>query len=331
MFGSGRAKRRAEVFGELAALVHAGVSVGESVTAVAEELGDTRLGRALAEVGREASRGRSLADGLRRHEGVFSPLTTAMVEIGERSGRIEAALRSVQEYHEKDFELRHLLTRELFYPIILFAAILVIPVVADFIRVWITDTLLAAVVVTLGHLFVYVMLLGVPLTIIAFTVRTMSQSGEGRLRLHRILLSIPIIGGVVRKLSLARFCRALASLYSSGVLLGTSVRLAGEAAGNEAVRRELTRDASKIDSGGTLSDALGQSSLMPDTVLRMLRTGEKTGGIDEMAHNVADHLEQEAETAIKQVAVSLAPAAVIIAGIIVALMVIGFYSNLYSF
>ncbi len=330
MFGAGQAKLRAEVYGELASMVAAGVTVGESVSAVADEMRPSNLSRALERVGRELSAGHSLSETMRAHEHVFSPLTIAMIEVGERTGRLEGALRSVADYYERDFELRHLLTRELAYPIVLFVLILFIPLVADVIRVWMTDSLLAALLVGVQGILTIAILIGVPVGIAALTIRALSGSRQGRRTLDTIKLNIPLIGGVMRKLALARFCRALASLYSSGVLMGTSVRLAGQVAGNEVLREEFTRHVRSIEGGASLSATLGESALMPRTVLRMLKTGERTGEIDSMAQNVADHLQQEAQTSIKQLAVMLTPISVIIAGVIVALMVIGFFADFYS-
>ncbi len=331
MFGAGRAKLRAAVFGELAAMVHAGVSIGEALTVAAEELHNARMARALEDVGREVMQGRPLAASLRRHEDLFGPLTIAMIEVGETSGRLAEVLREARDYHERDFELRHLLTRELAYPMVLFAAILLIPLVADFIRTWITATLPAALVVTLRYLLWYTLMLVMPAVIIGYTWRSLAQSRQSRRFAHGLLLKIPVVGTVLRKLAVARFCRALASLYSSGVLLGTAVQLAGRAAGNAVVQEDLTQGVRMIDRGAGLSDALAESSMLPASARHMLSTGERTGDIDAMAHRVADHLEMEAETAIRQLAVSLTPAAVIIGGIIVALMVLRFYSGLYSF
>ncbi len=327
MFGAGRARLQAEIFAELAAMVRAGVNIGEALEAVAEDLHDRPTAEALAQAGHETSRGRRLSESLARHRHIFSPLTIAMVEVGENSGRLEQALRNAQQYHERDFELRHLLTRELAYPIVLFAAILLIPLLGQVLLVWITDTLQAAMLLAVRQLLLYAILLGVPAGVLALIWRSMSGSEQGRVKLHGMLLNIPIVGGVLRKLAVARFCRALAALYSSGVLLGTSVRLAGDAAGNAKIRHELTRNAAQIDAGGSLSEALEGSPLIPRTVLTMLKTGERTGDIDTMAHNVADHLEREAETSTKQLAVSLTPVAVLIAGVIVAVMLLSFYTG----
>lgn len=331
MFGAAQARERAEVFGELTAMVRAGVSIGESLTAVAEDMQPSRMQRALMQVGHEVSGGQSLSATLERHPRVFSPLTIAMVQVGERGGRLEESLHTIAEYFERDFRLRGLLKRELTYPIILALGILFIPLIGLMIVTWVTDSLPAALVVGASTLLIYLVVLGIPATAIYLVVRALRQSRQGREKLDRVKLSVPVIGSVLRKLALARFCRALASLYSSGVLMGTSLRLAGEASGNEVVERELGGGARKVEAGGSLSDALGDSSLMPRTVIRMLKTGERTGDVDSMAHNIADHLEQEAETSIKQMAVSITPVAVVIAGIIVVMMLLSFYSNLYSF
>lgn len=331
MFGAGGAKLRAAVFGELAAMVRGGVNIGEALAVAAEELHNARMARALEDVGHAVMQGRPLAAGLRQHEDLFSPLTIAMIEVGETSGRLAEALREVHDYHERDFELRHLLTRELAYPMVLFGAILFIPVIADFIRVWITATLAAAVGVTLKYLLWYTLILVMPVVIIGYTWRSLAQSQQSRRFADGLLLKIPVVGTMLRKLAVVRFCRALASLYSSGVLLGTAVQLAGQAAGNAVVQKDLTQGVGMIERGASLSDALAESSMLPPTARHMFRTGERTGDIDAMAHRVADYLEMEAETAIRQLAVSLTPAAVIIGGVIVALIVFKFYLGLYSF
>ena len=331
MFGTAQARERAEVFGGLASMVHAGVSIGESLTAIAGDMRPSRMQAALLRAGHDVSGGRTFSTCLEERPDVFSPLTVAMLQVGERGGRLEHALRTIADYHERDFKLRSLLQRELTYPLILFAAILFIPLIGRLIVVWVTETLLAALLAGAATLLLYALIFGVPGVLVYLLIRNAKKSTAGRLRLDRIKLRLPVVGKVLTKLALARFCRALASLYSAGVLMGTSLRLAGQASGNEVVARELGGGAGAVESGASLAEALGKSSLMPRAVLQMLRTGEHTGEVDAMADNVADHLEVEAETALKQMAVTVTPIAVVIAGIIVALMLLNFYGGLYSF
>ncbi len=331
MFGAADAKVRAELYSELATMTKAGLTIGEALSAAGEDMRPSRLTRTVREMGDHVSAGESVSDAMEKRPRVFSSLEVANVRVGEETGRFESALRNLADYYEREFDLRHLLTRELAYPIVLFVAILFIPVIADLIRVWITESFLAALAVVAGRLVFYLLFIGLPVGLAAVAYFALSSSTEGKAWLDSAKMKLPMVGGVFRKIALARYCRALASLYSSGVLLGTSMRLAGEAAANEAVRRDLVEHAPEVDGGMSLSDAFAQSDLMPSSVQRMMKTGERTGDIDSMADNVANHLEQEARTSIKQLAVSITPVAVVIAGIIVALIVLNFYTNLYSF
>lgn len=330
MLGAAAARARSEVFNELATLVKAGVTIGAALTDLGDDLARRPLGPTLARMGAEVSNGTPLAEAMRRRGDVFSPLTIAMIEVGEQGGRLEAALRAVADYHERDFELRHLLTRELAYPLVLLAAVIFIPAIAQVVMIWLTSSLWAGLVAGAMRLLFTFIVIGVPAGIIALTVHTLSRSERGRAQLDAVKLGLPIIGGVVRRIVMARFCRALASLYSAGVLMGSSLRLAAAAAGNAAIESELQAVAMKVDAGERLSNALEEATGIPRTVIRMIRTGEDSGEVDRMAEHVAEHYEMEAQSAIRQMAVTITPIAVLIAAVIIGVMFIGGFMNIYS-
>ncbi len=330
MFGAGAARARGQAFSELTALVKAGISIGHALSDLGEDMGNNAMGRTLVRMGREVTSGTSLASAMRHQDGAFEPLIIAMVEVGEQGGRIEEALRGAANYYKRDWELRHLLTRELAYPIVLLLAIIFIPAIAQFIIVWLKSTLTAAIGAALVRGLLTLVSVGVPAAIVYLTIRTVSRTETGRQRIDAIKLRIPVVGGVVRRVVMARFCRALASLHSAGVLMGTSLRLAAAAAGNALIRSEMERAARKVEQGERLSVALGEAPQVPRTVIRMLSTGEDSGEVDRMAENVAEHYEMEAETAIKQMAVSITPAAILIAAVIIGVMFIGGFMDLYS-
>ncbi|MCD6361161.1 MAG: type II secretion system F family protein [Armatimonadetes bacterium] len=330
MFGAAAARLRSEIFRELATLVKAGITVGAALTDLGEDLRGGPMGHALVRMGAEVSDGMPLAAAMRQRGDTFSPVVIAMIQVGEEGGRLDEALQSAADYYQRDFELRHLLTRELAYPFILLLAIIFIPAAAQFVMVWLTSSLAAAVAAGALRLVFTLIVIGVPAGIIAATVHTLSRSEEGRARLDGIKLRVPVIGGVVRRIVMARFCRALASLYSSGVMMGTALRLAAEAAGNAELERELKRVAGRVDRGERLSVALEDAGGVPRTVIRMIRTGEDSGEVDRMAENIAGHFEMEAETAIKQMAVTITPVAVLIAAVIVGVIFIGGFMNIYA-
>jgi type II secretory pathway component PulF len=330
MFGAAAARARSEVFNELASLIKAGISIGHALGALGEDMSGRQLGRTLVRMGRQVSGGDPLATAMRDQGDAFIPLTIAMIQVGEEGGRLEEALRSVAEYHERDFELRHLLTRELAYPMVLVAALILIPAIAQFVIVWLTADVGSAIAAALVRALVTLLIIGVPVGIVALILRTLSRTSVGRQRLDAIKLHIPVAGGVIRRVVMARLLRALASLYSAGVLMGTSLRLAAQACGNAVVEAELERSADKLDAGARLSEALADSPHVPKTVLRMIQTGEDTGEVDRMASNVADHYEMEAQTAIKQAAVTITPIMVVLIAVIVGVMYIGGFMRVYG-
>lgn len=331
MFGAQEARTRAQLYRSLSSLANAGLSLGEALTVAGRDMGQSRLAEAVRQMGHEVSGGREFADAMRRRPTLFSALETSTVEVGGRTGRYESVLGNLADFYEREHLLRLLLLRELTYPIVLFCAILFIPLAGDFIRIWITQALPGALAATAQRLLLYGVVIGVPALFAALVIRGMRGSAKGRAQLDAMKLQLPLLGGVFLKFALARFCRALAALYSSGVLMGTSMRLAGEAAGNEVVRRDLTAYASEVDDGASLAEAFAKSQLMPASVLQVLQTGELTGDLDAMAQSAAAHLELEAETSVKQLAVSITPLAILVAAVVVGLMLASFYTGLYSF
>lgn len=330
MFGAAAARARSEIFNELASLTKAGISIGHALGDLGEDMSSKQLGSTLVRMGRQVSNGDPLATAMRDQGDAFIPLTIAMIEVGEEGGRLEEALRSVAEYHERDFELRHLLTRELAYPMVLLAALILIPAIAQFVIVWLTADVGSAIVSALVRGLITLLIIGVPVGLVTLVIRNLSRTKLGRQRLDAIKLRIPVAGGVIRRVVMARLLRALASLYSAGVLMGTSLRLAAQACGNAVVEAELERSADKLDAGARLSEALAESPHVPKTVLRMIRTGEDTGEVDRMASNVADHYEMETQTAIKQAAVTITPIMIVLIAVIVGVMYIGGFMRVYG-
>ena len=330
MFGAAAARMRSEVFNELASLTKAGISIGHALSDLGEDMAGKPLGRTLVRMGHQVSNGDPLSSAMRDQGDAFSPLTIAMIQVGEEGGRLEEALRSVAAYHERDFGLRHLLTRELAYPMVLIAAVILIPALAQFVIVWFTASIAAAIVAALVRGLLTLLIIGVPTVLVTLLIRNLRRTKTGRRRLDAIKLRIPVAGGVIRRVVMSRLLRALAALYSSGVLLGTSLRLAAQACGNEVIGDDLERSADKLDAGARLSDVLAESPHVPKTVLRMMRTGEDTGEVDVMAGNVADHYEMETQTAIKQAAVTITPIMIVLIAIIIGVMYIGGFMRVYG-
>ncbi len=322
-------EQRATFFRELATMVQAGMTIAEGLEAMQDRIQMMRLRMAAIEGAKQTRAGKPFSEIMARYLDVFTPVEVAILRAGEESGRLDRMLDQLATYLENEYGLRQMMSRETFYPKLLFAFIIVFPVIMR--------TLLAyfgpggSFLKALAALILGLLKLGVIAAValgLYYLIRYLILSNP---QLHRALdslkLNLPVFGTTVRRLALARFSRGLAVLYGAGVSLSASVDLAADLTGNEALRQPMKESVPKLLSGQGLTAVLSQIPNMDNMALRMLKTGEQTGNIDDMMQRVAEHFEEAATSSMRRTAVVIPIIAVLIAGIIVAVMLIGFYGG----
>jgi type IV pilus assembly protein PilC len=319
----------AQFYREFATMIGSGMTVIQALHTLDDTISHPTVRWAVRGLRQAVERGQRLSENMRNFPEVFSPLAVAVVAAGEQSGRLDEMLGVMADYAERDLELRRLLNRETFYPkILLFAILTIVPgglTVATTIARGIGAGLrwLAPI---LG-VYVLALLLGV---VIYYMIRAYGQSQQGRLGIDRLKLAVPVFGSLANRIAMSRFCRALAALYSAGVPMPQSMRLAGEASANTAVSHAVSAMVFRVEQGGKLSEALAQTGLVPQLVLSMIRTGEQTGDIDQVLHKVADYYDDETKTKIHQLSQTIVPICVVIGGIIVFIIAALFFLNFYG-
>jgi type II secretory pathway component PulF len=264
---------------------------------------------------------------MRRFPDVFSPLAVAVVTAGEEAGKLEEMLQVLAAYAEHNLELHRMLRRETFYPKILLLAIFTIVPIGLLIASAINPGLLGwTALIPIGILLA----IGGAVGLGYLLVRSYQGSRQGRLAIDRIRLSLPVFGGLTRRIAMSRFCRALASLYSAGVGMAKAVDHAAEASANLALEETIRGTIPHVQGGGQLSDALAHHRLVPDLVVSMLRTGEQTGNIDQVLDKVADYYDDESRTKIHQLGQTIVPICVIIGAVVVLFIAVSFYLSFFT-
>ncbi len=322
--------QRAEFCRALATMVGAGMTLVSSLQALQERPLKVRLRQFTADAVRTTAEGKTLSSVTRRYPDLFSPLVVAMVEAGERGGRLDEMLSQVADYMEREQELRRTISRETFYPKILLAALILIPLGAQVLIAWFTVSLLAALLLFIKTIGLGLLIAAVPLIVIIFVYRQLRATEQGAEKIDEFKVSVPVLGTVIRKLALSKFARALSAGYRSGVPFSQTVTLAGNSTGNRAITAAILKAVPEVEKGLPLSQSLANSGLIDPMVLRMLQTGEDTGNVDEMMDKVADHFEAEAETSIRKATILIVPITVIIFGGIVLYMTASFYLGHYG-
>lgn len=325
MSGRIRAKELSIFFRELYTMINAGVSLYRALELQSQTTVSPRLKRILREISTRIQGGEKFSAQLEKHPVVFSKLIVGLIRAGEATGGLDTMCQRAADYLEKEFHLQETVKRETFYPKILALAIIFIPTVPTlFLQgpgVWFNEILkyvaMAAPIVIGGG-------------VLWCGYKQYLQTLKGKFNIDGAKLRVPLFGKVIQRLSLAKFCRALAALYSAGVGYIQALPMAADACGNEAIADALRSATHHVEAGGKLSEVLSRSRNFHPMVIQMIVTGEETGSLDASLSKVADFLEREAETAIHQMTVALGPILILIGAGLVLAKVVGFYTNLYG-
>jgi type IV pilus assembly protein PilC len=164
----------------------------------------------------------------------------------------------------------------------------------------------------------------------AYLVRRYYLTPSGRMRIDNMMLHMPLIGKIVRKVAVARFCRTLATLLSSGVPILDGLDITAKTSGNAVIEAAIKQVRSKIERGETIAQPLRATGVFPAMVAQMIGAGESTGALDTMLAKIADFYEDEVDVAVAGLLTILEPALICVLGVIVGGIVISMYLPLFE-
>ncbi len=285
--------------------------------------------------------GASLADAMRKHPRTFDDLFTNMVAAGEAGGILDTILKRLAVYIEKAVKLKGQVKSAMIYPIAVLsiAAIVVtvimwkvIPVFAELFHGLDAELPMPTrVVIAISNLIVGWLWLFVLILIgVFFALRAYYSTYRGRRVMDGILLRMPVLGIIMRKIAVARFCRTLSTLLSSGVPILDGLDITARTAGNAIVEDALKDVRKGIERGETVSAPLAATKVFPSMVTQMINVGETTGALDAMLAKIADFYEDEVDTAVAGLMTLLEPIMISILGVVVGGIVISMYLPLFS-
>ncbi len=285
--------------------------------------------------------GSSLADAMRKHPKAFDDLYVNMIAAGEAGGILDVILQRLSTYIEKIVKLRNQVKSALIYPVtvIVIASGVVYVILWKVIPVFtqlfaglggemplLTRGVIAASRWT-GRLGPF----AIPLAIgIYFVLRWYHRTERGRRIIDAALLKIPIIGELLRKIAVARFCRTLSTLTSSGVPILDGLEITAKTSGNAVIEDAIMAVRKAVEEGKTLSEPLAETKVFPPMVVQMINVGEQTGALDQMLSKIADFYEDEVDTAVAGLMKLLEPIMITFLGVIIGTIVTAMYLPLYS-
>jgi len=341
-FGSGVKQSEIAIFTrQFSVMLDAGLPLVQCIQAIGEEHPNAKFKAVLGTVRTDIEAGSTLSDALGRHPKVFDTLYTNMVAAGEAGGILDTILQRLSIFIEKIVKLKKALRSASVYPsIILSVAVIVVTIILwKVIPVFKTLfegfnvelPLLTRMVIGLSA-FVesYILFLVIGLGLAAFGLRTYYRTPAGRLVIDRILLRMPILGDILRKIAVARFTRTLATLMTSGVPILEGMDITARTAGNAVLENVILTVRRHIEEGKTMVDPMRQSKFFPPMVIQMVSVGESAGELDNMLLKVADYYEEEVDVIVANMLTILEPVLLVVMGVIVGGIVIAMYLPLFK-
>jgi type II secretory pathway component PulF len=326
-------------FRQLATMLHSGLSLLAGLRTVAEQARRPRATRAWEDVAERIEEGGTFFDALSAHPRLFSPHVLQLVRVGEYAGTLEASLTRAAEHLERTRQLRLIVLNALAYPLIVlllaigvagFMVLSVIPKIQKFLNGRKLPGITQLLVDISNFLTIYLpyILLGIVVVLVALFV--IYRWPPGRLAIDRILLRLPIVGGIFRLSGTAVFSRGLGILLESGVTLVDSLKTAEHLVGNRAIRVRIASAREAVLRGESLAGGLAGGREFLPMLGRMIAVGETSGTLAPVLSEVAKFHENQLLIAIRRMSVLVEPVIIVLVGGIVGFVYTAFFIAIFS-
>jgi type IV pilus assembly protein PilC len=326
---------------QFSVMIDAGLPLVQCLDILGKQEPHKNFSAVILKVREDVEGGAALADSMKRHPKTFDALYSNMVAAGEAGGILDTILKRLAVYIEKNVKLIGDVKSAMIYPV----AVIVIAVIVVGAILWKVIPTFASLFAGLGaelplptriviaasdFIVAYGMYIVIALGLIGYAVKRYYGTENGRLVLDAFLLKLPVLGNILRKVAVARFCRTLSTLLSSGVPILDGLDITARTAGNAIIERAIQTTRTGIERGETVSGPLKETGVFPGMVVQMINVGETTGALDTMLSKIADFYEDEVDTAVAGMLTLLEPVMIAFLGVVVGGIVIAMYLPIFD-
>jgi len=340
--GAGISQKDIAIFTrQFSVMIDAGLPLVQCLEILGSQQENANFQKVLLGVRQDVEGGSSLADAMKKHPQAFDDLYTNMIAAGEAGGILDTILKRLAVYIEKNVKLKSQVKSALIYP----AAVVSIAGLVVGVILWKVIPTFAAlfaglgaqlplptrIVIGMSNWFVRLlpfMVIGGVVGVIA--LRRYYATYKGRRVIDGLLLKLPVLGGLLQKIAVARFCRTLATLMSSGVPILDGLEITARTAGNAIIEDAVMATRKSVEGGQTLAQPLKATEVFPPMVVQMISVGEQTGALDAMLSKIADFYEDEVDTAVGNLMTLMEPVLILFLGTVVGGIVISMYLPIFD-
>ena len=326
---------------QFSTMLDAGLPLVQGLTILAEQTENKTFQGILKQVVNDVEGGSGLAEAIGKHPQIFDDLFVNLVAAGETGGILDNIFQRLATYIEKTEKLKSQIKAAMAYPLVVISiAILVIGVILIFVIPVFEDMFAdfgsalpvpTQIVVNMSD-FLRKNILYIIITAFLswFLIKKYRDSRGGRKKIDTLLLKLPVIGIVLKKVAIARFTRTLGEMIKSGVPILEALEIVARTSGNVVLEEVILKLRSSVSGGQTISEPLSESDIFPGMVIQMISVGEATGALDTMLEKIADFYDDEVDTAVAAMTSMLEPILMVFLGGSVGGLVIAMYLPIFK-
>ncbi len=326
---------------QFSVMIDAGLPLVQCLEILGKQEPHKNFAWVILKVREDVESGASLADAMKKHPKTFDALFSNMIAAGEAGGILDTILKRLATYIEKSVKLKGEVKSAMIYPVaviviagIVVTAILwkVIPTFASlFAGLGAQLPMPTRIVIALSdYIVAYGWIAIIVMGLMAYALKSYYATKGGRHVIDAIMLKMPILGNILRKVAVARFCRTLSTLLASGVPILDGLDITARTAGNAIIEEAVQKTRTSIERGETISAPLRETGVFPSMVVQMINVGETTGALDAMLSKIADFYEEEVDTAVAGLLTLMEPVMIAVLGGVVGGIVIAMYLPIFD-
>jgi type IV pilus assembly protein PilC len=326
---------------QLSTMIDAGLPLVQSLEILGEQMENPSFKKVLRTIRSDVESGTTFADAMKKHPATFDNLYCNMVEAGEVGGILDTILNRLATFMEKNMALKKKVKGAMTYPVICICIsfvvmavmlVFVVPVFqkmfADFGGALPGPTQFVVDLSEFSKGNFHFIIGGIFAAI--YTVKKVYKTEKGRIQMDRMLLNMPIIGPLLRRVAVAKFTRTLGTMLQSGVPILESLNVVARTAGNKVIEMAVFRVTDSISEGRAIAEPLEETGVFPGMVVQMINVGEATGALDVMLTKIADFYDEEVDQAVENLTASIEPLMMCFLGGMIGGLVIAMYLPIFS-
>jgi type IV pilus assembly protein PilC len=326
---------------QFSVMIDAGLPLVQCLDILGKQEPNKHFSAVILKTREDVEAGAALADAMKKHPKTFDALYSNMIAAGEAGGILDTILKRLAVYIEKAVKLKGEVKSAMIYPV---AVIIIATLVVGAILWKVIPTFASlfeglgaqlpfptrVVIAASNYIVSYGVFIVIGIGLVGYGIKSYYGTTGGRRLIDRILLRAPILGQILRKVAVARFCRTLSTLLASGVPILDGLDITARTAGNAIVEDAILVTRSGIERGETISGPLRETNVFPSMVVQMINVGETTGALDAMLSKIADFYEEEVDTAVAGLLTLMEPVMIAFLGVVVGGIVIAMYMPIFD-